>query len=130
MDDQADLNLSRRERQIMGIVYAKGQASATEVLSGLPDPPTRTAVRTLLRILEDKGHLKHTKRGREFVYRPTRPRTRAGRSALRRVLQTFFDGSLENAVAVHLSDPQSDLSTEELERLADLVRRARRRGSK
>lgn len=128
MDDQADRDLSRRERQIMGIVYARGQASATEVLNGLPDPPTRTAVRTLLRILEDKGHLKHTKRGREFVYRPTRPRARAGRSALRRVLQTFFDGSLENAVAVHLSDPQSALSAEELERLADLVRRARKRG--
>jgi len=128
MDDQADRDLSRRERQIMGIVYARGQASATEVLSGLPDPPTRTAVRTLLRILEDKGHLKHTKRGREFLYRPTRPRTRAGRSALRRVLQTFFDGSLETAVAVHLSDPQSALSAEELERLADLVRRARKRG--
>ena len=85
-------------------------------------------MRTLLRILEDKGHLKHTKRGREFIYRPTRRRARAGQSALQRVLRTFFDGSLEKAVSVHLSDPGSNLTPEELKRLASLIRHARRKG--
>ncbi len=128
MDDRVELGLSRRERQIMDIIYARATASATDVLAELPDPPTRTAVRTLLRILEEKGHLKHTKRGREFVYQPTRPRSRAARSALRRVLRTFFDGSLEKAVAVHLSDPEADLSPEELKRLSALIRKSRRKG--
>ena len=116
---------SRRERQIMDVVYARGEASATEVWQGLPDPPSRTAVRTLLRILEEKGHVRHTKRGREFLYRPTRPRRRAGRSALQGVLETFFDGSLEKAVAAHLSDPGAEISPEELKRLAQLIREAR-----
>ncbi len=128
MSEPADLDLSRRERQIMDIVYARGEASATDVLSDMPDPPTRTAVRTMLRILEEKGHLVHKKKGREFIYQPTRARTRAGLSALRRVVQTFFEGSLEKAVAVHLSDPKSDLSEGELKRLADLIRQARKKG--
>jgi len=128
MSESADLNLSRRERQIMDIIYARGEASATDVLSYMPDPPTRTAVRTMLRILEEKGHLVHKKKGREFIYQPTRARTRAGLSALRRVVQTFFEGSLEKAVAVHLSDPKSDLSEDELKRLADLIRQARKKG--
>ena len=96
--------LSRRERQIMDAVYARGEASATEVWQDLHDPPSHTAVRTLLRILEEKGHLRHKKQGRRFIYRPTRPRGRAGRSALKGVLETFFDGSLEKAVAAHLAD--------------------------
>ena len=120
--------LSGRERQIMDIIYARGAASATDVLGGLPDPPSRASVRTLLRILEEKGHLKHDKRGREFVYEPVRPRSRAGRSALRRVLETFYDGSLERAVAAHLADRQTDVSEEELKRLAELIGRARRKG--
>ena len=119
--------LSRRERQIMNVVYARAEASAAEVWRELPDPPSRTAVRTLLRILEEKGHLRHRKQGRRFIYRPTRPRRRAGRSALRGVLETFFDGSLEKAVAAHLSDPAAELSPEELKRLARLVREARKR---
>ncbi|MBN1346627.1 MAG: BlaI/MecI/CopY family transcriptional regulator [Phycisphaerae bacterium] len=128
MNEQPDLKLSRRERQIMDIIYARERATATEVLMDLPDPPTRTAVRTLLRILEDKGHLKHTKKGREFVYQPTRPRSRAGRSALRRLLETFFEGSIEKAVAVHLMDPAAELSDEELDRLGKLIREAKRKG--
>ncbi|KPK79636.1 MAG: hypothetical protein AMJ81_12980, partial [Phycisphaerae bacterium SM23_33] len=87
--------LSRRERQIMDIVYARGVASASRVLEDMPDPLSRATVRTMLRILEEKGHLKHHKQGREFIYQPTRPRRRVGQSALRRVLNTFFDGSLE-----------------------------------
>ena len=128
MADSAYQHLSRRERQIMDTVYALGQASASQVLGGLPAPPSRTAVRTMLRILEGKGQLKHKKKGREFIYQPTRPRASAGRSALQRVLHTFFEGSLEKAVAVHLSDPKSGLTAEELKRLADLVRQARRKG--
>jgi predicted transcriptional regulator len=99
------------------------------VLQQLPDAPTRTAVRTLLRILEAKGHLKHTKRGREFFYQPTRRRDRAGQSALHRVLQTFFDGSLEKAVAAHLADPDADISSEQLQRLSALVRQAKQKGN-
>src|SRR4051812_49085562 len=99
-----DENLSRRERQIMDVVYARGEATAAEVLDGLPDPPTKTSVRTLLRILEEKGHLTHRQDGLTYVYKASRPRGRVGRSALRRVLQTFFDGSIEKAVAAHLGD--------------------------
>ncbi len=100
--------LSRRERQIMDIVYAHGAATATQVWTDLPDPPSRVSVRTLLRILEEKGHLAHKVKGREFVYQPTRPRKREGQSALRRVLQTFFEGSLTQAVTAHMSDPAAE----------------------
>jgi predicted transcriptional regulator len=119
--------LSRRERQIMDIIYARGSASATQVLQDLPDPPSRVSVRTLLRILEEKGHVAHKVRGREFVYEPTRPRRREGQSALRRVLRTFFDGSLAKAVTAHMSDPAADLTREELSRLEKLVKEARKR---
>ncbi len=85
--------LSRRERQIMDVIYASGEASALDVLSRLPDPPTKTAIRTLLKILEDKGHLTHRVDGQTFVYSPSRPRENAGKSALRRVLDVFFSGS-------------------------------------
>jgi len=129
MADSAYQRLSRRERQIMNIIYALGEASATQVLDAMPDPPSRTAVRTLLGILEDKAHLKHGKKGREFVYQPTRRRASVGRSALRQVLHTFFDGSLEKAVAMHLSDPNAELTPDELKRLADLIRQAREKGA-
>ena len=119
--------LSRRERQIMDVVYARGKASATEVLADLPDPPSRASVRTILRILEEKGHLRHAKRGREFVFEPLEPRKRAGQAAMLRVIRTFFDGSLEKAVGAHLADARSGLSEEELDQVADLIRRARRR---
>ena len=118
----ADAQMSRRERQIMDIVYARSEASATHVLEDLHDPPSRTAVRTLLRILAEKGHLRHRKESREYIYIPVRPRGAAGRSALRRVLATFFDGSLEQAVAAHLSDPKIDITPDELMRLNALIR--------
>jgi predicted transcriptional regulator len=127
MAGEPEERLSRRERQIMDIVYARGEASALDVVDDLPDPPSKTAVRTLLRILEEKGHLTHRQEGLKYVYRPARPRGRAGRSALRRVLRTFFDGSLEKAVAAHLGDPASELSPEELRRIADLIDQARKR---
>jgi predicted transcriptional regulator len=128
MADRTPEHLSRRERQIMDVIYRRGQATAAEVLANLPDPPTKTAVRTLLRILEDKGHLKHKQEGLAYVYVPSRPRSQAAKSAFRRVLETFFDGSLEKAVAAHLGDDAHDLSPAELERLADLIRQARMKG--
>src|SRR5262245_32727197 len=129
MDGKHDNHLSRRERQIMDIVYRRGQATAAEVCEELDNPPSNTAVRTLLRILEEQGHLRHRQEGLKYVYQPTRPRGHAGRSALRRVLQTFFDGSLEKAVAAHLGDAASDLSAEELARLAGLIKQARKKGT-
>jgi len=128
MADDFSRDLSRRERQILDIVYARGEATAAHVVEDMADPPSRTAVRTLLRILEEKGHLKHRKDGKTYVYRPRRARTQAGQSALRRVLQTFFSGSLEQAVAAHLADEQSSLEPEELQRMLDLIRQARKEG--
>ena len=123
--------LSKRERQIMDVIYAHGEASVSQVMEGIPDPPMRGALRTLLRILEHKGHLNHRQEGREFIYRPTQPRGQAGRSALGRVLDVFFNGSLENAVAAHLSDPRRTArpSAEELQRLSDLIEKAKKQGA-
>ena len=123
-------HLSRRERQIMDIVYSRKRATANDVLAAISDTLSRATVRTMLRILEDKGHLKHTTRGREFVYRPVRPRRRAGQSAMRRLLDTFFDGSLTEAVSAHMVDAAAQLEEEELKRLAALIREARRKGGK
>ncbi len=122
--------LSKRERQIMDVIYAHGEATVTQVLAGMPDPPVRGALRTLLKILERKGHVSHRELGREFVYRPTQPRGVAGRSALGRVLDVFFGGSLEHAVAAHLSDPRraGKLGIEELHRLSDLIEQAKKQG--
>jgi len=128
MADSAQL--SKRERQIMDVVYAHGEASISQVMADLPDPPMRGAVRTLLRIMEAKGHLTRKKVGRDFVYRPSQPRTRAARSALGRVLDVFYNGTLEKAVAAHLSDPDSakSLTREELVRLGQLIEQAKRKG--
>ena len=122
-------SLSRRERQIMEVVYRLGEASAAQVHADLPDAPSRTAVRTFLRILEDKGLLQHRQSGQAYLYVPVQPREREARHAFRRVLTTFFEGSLEKALAAHLGDA-ADLSAEELARLADLIRQARKNESK
>ena len=128
MSERAEEHLSRRERQIMDILYAAGEATAADVHASLADPPSRTAVRTLLRILEEKGHARHKQDGIRYVYQPNRPRGNAGKSAFRRVLHTFFDGSLEKAVAAHLGDAANDLPPEELARLAELINQARKKG--
>ncbi len=128
MDKQE--TLSRRERQIMDIVYSRKEATVNDVMGDIADPLSRVTVRTMLRILEEKGHLKHTMRGREFVYRPVRPRRRAGQSAMRRLLDTFFDGSLTEAVAAHMVDATAELDEAELKRLAALIRKARKTGGK
>lgn len=124
----AEMPLSKREQQIMDVVYGRGEATATQVWQNLPDPPSRTAVRTILGILENKGHLWHEKKGREFVYRPTRQPRQVGQSALRRVLRTFFSGSLEEALAAHFADAKSRPTDEELKRLSDLIIKARKKG--
>ena len=123
MDEQA--RLSRRERQIMSVVYSLGEATAVEVREGLSDPPSQTAVRTLLRILEEKGHLGHTKRGRQHVYQPVRQRSGAGRSAFRGVLKTFFDGSVTKALGAHLHDGGTDISPQELEEIEAMIKKAK-----
>lgn len=122
--------LSKRERQIMDVVYAHGEATISQVLAGMPDPPMRGALRTLLRIMEQKGHLTRRQEGRRISYRPVQPRGRAGRSALGRVLDVFFGGSLENAVAAHLSDPngKTKLDSQQLQRLAELIEQAKKKG--
>lgn len=123
--------LSKRERQIMDVIYAHGQATITQVLSEMPDPPMRGALRTLLRIMEQKGHLIRQQEGRHIIYRPTHPRSRAGRSALGRVLDVFFAGSLEKALAAHLSDPgrSRKLTKDDFQRLSDLIEQAKRKGA-
>jgi predicted transcriptional regulator len=121
-------HLSRRERQIMDVVYRTGQATATEVLSSLPDPPSYSAVRAMLRVLENKGHLRHVLDGTHYVYKPTLPRERAGRPALENVIDTFFDGSAEKAVAALLDLSRSELSADELDRLSLLIEQARTEG--
>ena len=128
MGKKSHIDLSRRERQIMDIIYSRGSAGVADVMGELPDPPTYSAVRALLRVLEEKGHLKHRKDGARYIYLPTRPRGNAGRSALRRVLQTFYDGSTEKAVAALLDASDSKLSPEELDRLTRLIEEARREG--
>ena len=126
MSRPAEPSLSRRERQILDVVYALGRASAAEVVTRLPDAPSKTAVRTFLRILEEKGHLVHEEDGRTYIYLPSRPRERAGAGAFRRVLDVFFGGSLEEAVAAHLGESAADLDDAQLKRLAGLIRDARR----
>ena len=118
--------LSRRERQILDILYAKGTATAAEVQEALPDPPSYSAVRALLRILEDKGHARHETQGTRYVYLPTVAREDARNSALRRIVKTFFDGSAAQAAAA-LVDSGS-LSDEDLSRLSSLIDRARKEG--
>jgi predicted transcriptional regulator len=120
--------LSKRERQVMDIVYAHGEATATDVLRAMPDRLSRTAVRTFLRILEEKGHLTHRQVGREYVFRPTQTVRRAGQNALRRVLEVFFGGSLEQAVAAHLAERDHNERAEDLEKIAALIRQTRREG--
>lgn len=121
-----DRHLARRERQIMDIIYQRGQATAAEVLDALPDPPSYSSVRALLRVLETKGHLRHRREGSRYVFLPTVPAEEARRSALARVVRTFFDGSTQATVAALIDE--SSLSRAELDRLQELIDRARKEG--
>jgi len=122
------LALSKRESQIMDIVYARESVTASEVMAGMGDRPSRAAVRTFLRILEEKGHLTHRKEGRHFVFKATRARKQVGQSSLRRVLNVFFGGSMEQAVAAYLAEQKGEYKPKELERMAALIRKARGEG--
>lgn len=116
--------LSRRERQILDVIYNLGRASASEVLERMADPPTYTTVRGLLRVLESKGHVRHEEEEGRYVYFPTMTKQRAAKSALKHVVSTFFDGSPSRAMAALLGNERG-LSEDEIDRLAELVERAR-----
>ncbi len=120
--------LTRRERQIMDVVYRRGEATAAEVREGLPDPPSYSAVRAMLRKLEDKGHLRHRSDGPRYVFRPTVPRGRARRQAISRLVRTFFDGSASQAIHGLLGASEGELSDEELDFLAERIDQARKGG--
>jgi len=128
MSKDTNTQLSRREREIMDVIYRSGRATAAEVLDQLPDPPTYSTVRALLRVLEEKGHLRHEEDGPRYVFVPTVPRERARASALRQLLHTFFDGSTEQAVAALLDLSSTRLSDAELARLSQLIADARKEG--
>ena len=128
MPRKKDEAFSRRERQIMDVLYRCGRASAAEVLAELPDAPSYSAVRAHLRTLEEKGHVRHEERDLRYVFIPTVPRERARKSALRALVDTFFDGSAEQAVAALVDDAETRLGADELDRIARLVRKARKEG--
>ena len=128
MTRQPHHDLSRRERQIMDILYAQGHATAAEVQSALPDPPSYSAVRAMLRILEDKGHVTHTEDGPRYVYRPVVARDTAQKSAVSHLLRTFFDGSVEAAMTALLDATDRKLSRAEVDRLAALIEQRKREG--
>ena len=122
------IQLSRRERQIMDAVYALGKATVKQVVESIPSAPTAMAVRRMMHILEEKGHLRRKKSGREVIYSPRQSKGKAGRSALEGVLETFFGGSLEEALAAHLHSRKDGVSDEERERLIALIEQAKREG--
>jgi predicted transcriptional regulator len=120
--------LTRREREIMDILYRRGRATAHEVLEDLADPPSYSAVRALLRLLEERGHIKHAEDGQRYIYSPAVARGDARKSALAHVVKTFFAGSVEQAVATLVESSRSKLSREELDRLSNLIDRAKKEG--
>jgi len=121
-------NLSRRERQIMDILYQRGRAAASEIQQALPDPPTYSAVRAKLRVLEEKGHVRHEEESLRYVYVPTVAREAARRSALRHMVSTFFGGSVEQTVAALLDLSAANLSNNDLDRISSLIEVARKEG--
>jgi len=128
MSKEPNAQLSRREREIMDVIYRSGRATAADVMENLAEPPSYSAVRALLRVLEDKGHLRHEEDGPRYVFVPTVPRERARQSALRQLVHTFFDGSTEQAVAALLDLSSTRMSDAELDRLRDLIADARKEG--
>ena len=123
-------NLSRRERQMMDILYQRGRATAAEIHQALPEPPSYSAVRAKLRVLEEKGHVRHEEEALRYVYLPTMARDTARRSALRHMLSTFFAGSVEETVAALLDISAADLSPKDLDRISNLIEQARKEGEK
>jgi len=126
MSQRLHATLSRRERQIMDILFRRGRATAAEVMADLPDDTSYSTVRTQLRVLEQKGHARHESDGPRFVYMPVVRRQAARKSALRHVVETFFDGSPEKAVAALLGGEAAKLTDDELDRIADLITKAKK----
>jgi predicted transcriptional regulator len=120
--------LSRRERQIMDALYTLGEATVGEVMDNIPDPPSYSAVRATLRVLEEKNHVKHKQDGPRYLYLPTVPRDKARSTALKHLVGTFFGGSVEQAVMALLSMPETKMSDDQLEKLAEQVRQAEEEG--
>lgn len=119
---------SRREGQIMDIVYRRGEATAQEVMEEMEDSPSYSTVRSLLVILENKGHLKHSKNGAQYNYHPSRPRKEAARTAISRLAETFFDGSAEKVVAALLDSSELNITENDLKKMEQMIRQARKEG--
>ena len=128
MTAKTHIHLSRRERQIMDIIHERGQATAADVMEFLPEAPSYSAVRALLRLMEEKGYLRHETDGTKYVFLPTLAREKARKSALKQMLQTFFENSTEQAVAALLDLSKAKLSQAELDRLSVLIEAARKEG--
>ncbi len=128
MTKPSPATLTRREREIMDILYRRSRATAAEVLEDMANPPTYSAVRALLRILEDEGHIKHVQDGPRYVYLPAVARNDARKSALSHLVTTFFEGSVEQAVATLVESSRTKLSKDELDRLAQLIDKAKKEG--
>ncbi|HMV83511.1 MAG TPA: BlaI/MecI/CopY family transcriptional regulator [Blastocatellia bacterium] len=128
MSGSSHHHLSRRERQIMDVIYSRGQATAAEVQENMPDPPSYSAVRAMLRLLEEKGYLRHEQDGPRYLFKPTLAREKASKSALKQMLETFFDGSTEQAVAALLNLSKAKLSQDELDRMSQLIETAKKEG--
>ena len=122
--------LSRRERQIVDILYRQGEAPVADVLEAIPDPPSYSTVRALLAVLEEKGYVRHRRQGRQYMYSPVVSRTQASRTALKHVVNTFFDDSVEDVVAALMSMKSTQISAEEYERLSRLIKAGRRKGKR
>ena len=122
--------LSRRERQIIDILSRRGRATAAEVMEELPGDPSSSTVRTQLRVLEEKGHVRHEEEGQRYVYIPAVPRRTVRKSALKHLVDTFFEGSVEQAVAALLGGDGARLSEEELERIGELIEKAKKEGAR
>ncbi len=128
MKKNSPMELGRRERQIMAFIYRRGRATAAEVLEGITDPPSYSGVRAMLRILEEKGYLQHDRDGARYVYRPTVSPEEARRSAMDYLVQAFFNGSAERAVAALLDLKSNEFTDDDLDRLADLIDQAKQAG--
>ena len=126
MPKSTHAGLTRRERQIMDVLYRRGRATAAEVMADVPGEPNYSTVRTQLRVLEEKGHVRHEEQGLRYVYMPAVPRRAARKSALKHLTDTFFDGSAQQVVAAVLGGEAARLSDDDLKRIADLVAKARK----
>lgn len=121
-------DLSRRERQIMDVLYRLGQAPASDIRDAMPDPPSNTAVRTMLTILQDKGHVQFVRQGAKYIYMPVVPRDEVAKETIDRVVKNFFGGSIERVVSTLLNSQEIDLTDEQVDRLKAIIENARREG--